>query len=44
MFAGTNTEGQQDLFTVLKNFSILKPEIAYCQGLSKFSRNGKMNF
>jgi len=32
MFAGQNTEGQQDLFTILKNFSILKPEIAYCQG------------
>ena len=32
MFSGTNNKGQQDLFTVLKNFSIIKPEIAYCQG------------
>lgn len=31
-FSGINTKGQQDLFTVLKNFSIIKPDIGYCQG------------
>lgn len=38
MFAGTNTEGQQDLFIVLKNFSIFNQEVGYCQ-VSFFNSN-----
>ncbi|RWS01704.1 TBC1 domain family member 10A-like protein [Dinothrombium tinctorium] len=32
MFAENNGFGQQDLFHILKAFSIIKPEIGYCQG------------
>lgn len=31
MFAKRNGSGQKDLFLVLKAFSILKPDIGYCQ-------------
>lgn len=32
MFASRHGHGQQDLFRVLKAFSIFRPEIGYCQG------------
>lgn len=32
MFANRDGTGQKDLFRVLKAFSILKPDIGYCQG------------
>jgi TBC1 domain family member 10B len=32
MFATENGSGQEDLFRILKAFSIIKPDIGYCQG------------
>lgn len=34
MFVEANGPGQQSLFNVLKCFSIVRKEIAYCQGLA----------